>query len=99
MTLVEISDPSQPLQTFEMDANSFTIGRSKTAGITLKVDGISREHLRIDIEGEQIFITDLGSSNGVFINEEKIEPNIKVEYHSFLPLTICAKIGIVLSCS
>jgi hypothetical protein len=35
---------------------------------------ISRMHMEIDVRGKEIFITDLGSSNGTFINDKKLPP-------------------------
>ena len=35
---------------------------------------ISREHARIDSYQGQITVTDLGSTNGTFVNDHRIEP-------------------------
>jgi hypothetical protein len=35
---------------------------------------ISRVHMEVDVRGDEIFITDLGSSNGTFINDKKLPP-------------------------
>ena len=35
---------------------------------------ISRVHMEIDVRGNEILITDLGSSNGTFINDKKLPP-------------------------
>lgn len=97
MIKVEVAIPGGQSQSFDIDKTSFTIGRSKDADITLKVEGMSRKHLQIDLDGEQLYVIDLNSSNGVFVNEEKIEAGKKVEYHSFLPLTVCAGVAITLN--
>ena len=76
-------------ETHEVDKNTVIIGRSKEADVTLGVEGLSRKHLQIDLEGDQLYVTDLNSSNGVYVNEERIEAGTKVEYHTFLPLKIC----------
>jgi pSer/pThr/pTyr-binding forkhead associated (FHA) protein len=90
MATVSININAEKIEDFEIDKKSFSIGRSKDADITLAIEGISRKHLQIDIEDDQIFVTDLNSSNGVFINEEKIEAGVKTLYMSFIPMTICA---------
>lgn len=37
--------------------------------------GVSREHARLHTEGEQLYITDLGSTNGTFVAGRRLEPN------------------------
>ena len=50
-----------------------TLGRDSTADITVSDQSISRKHAKITKETSKVFITDLGSSNGTFINDKKIE--------------------------
>jgi hypothetical protein len=38
--------------------------------------GVSRKHAKLQIVDDQVFITDLNSSNGTFINAVRIEPEI-----------------------
>ena len=51
-----------------------TLGRDATADITVSDQSISRKHAKVTKQDDKIFITDLGSSNGSFINDKKIEP-------------------------
>ena len=51
-----------------------TLGRDAAADITVSDQVISRKHAKVTKEGGKVFITDLGSSNGSFINDKKIEP-------------------------
>ncbi len=37
--------------------------------------GVSREHARIYVQGDQFFITDLQSTNYTFVNQQKLAPN------------------------
>lgn len=55
-----------------------TLGRDSSADITVSDQGISRKHAKISKENGKIFITDLSSSNGTFINDKKIVPGGKV---------------------
>ena len=49
------------------------IGRSSDLDMVLVEDMVSRKHARIATQGEQIWIEDLGSTNGTFVNGEKIK--------------------------
>ena len=40
---------------------------------------ISRVHAKITMEDENLYITDMGSTNGTYINEENIQPHTRIE--------------------
>jgi hypothetical protein len=49
------------------------VGRSSELDMVLVEDMVSRRHARIECSPEQIVIEDLGSTNGTFVNGEKIK--------------------------
>jgi pSer/pThr/pTyr-binding forkhead associated (FHA) protein len=49
------------------------IGRSSELDMVLVEDMVSRRHSKITVTGDQIFIQDLGSTNGTFVNGEKVK--------------------------
>lgn len=49
-----------------------TIGRDTSNTIALPSTTISRQHARLDAEGEAIIIRDLGSTNGILINGRQV---------------------------
>jgi len=58
------------------------IGRSDKCEISISKDmdsGISRQHCRLNITPPKVVISDLGSSNGTFINEKPIAPSTSYE--------------------
>src|SRR5579864_379159 len=63
--LIPISGP-QPL----------VIGREPSCSLQIVDRGVSREHAQIFRVGELVFIRDLGSRNGSFVNEEKIQEEL-----------------------
>src|ERR1700728_4867643 len=49
------------------------VGRSSDLDMVLVEDMVSRKHGRIAMQQDQIWIEDLGSTNGTFVNGEKIK--------------------------
>ncbi len=58
---------------YKVEGDKVIIGRGQKAQIRLFDDGISREHAQIVIEGNQIILQDLGSTNGTFCNGLKVD--------------------------
>lgn len=57
---------------YAITMGSTTIGRGEQAQIRLPDVGISRVHVRIDFDGNQVLVTDLGSTNGTLVNGSRI---------------------------
>jgi pSer/pThr/pTyr-binding forkhead associated (FHA) protein len=49
------------------------IGRSSELDMVLVEDMVSRRHARISMNGDQVTIEDLGSTNGTFVNGERVK--------------------------
>ena len=58
---------------FELVKDRLTIGRSAENDLVLGNSGVSRHHATIVREGSHFFIEDNKSSNGVFLNKERVE--------------------------
>lgn len=54
------------------EGKEIVIGRSSDLDIVLMEDMVSRRHAILIVEGDEIHITDRGSTNGTFVNGEKI---------------------------
>jgi eukaryotic-like serine/threonine-protein kinase len=62
---------------------SLLVGRQKNCDIQLEDTRVSREHARIDrLPDGKIIITDIGSLNGMFVGDEKLERNTMTEWSS-----------------
>jgi S-DNA-T family DNA segregation ATPase FtsK/SpoIIIE len=64
-----------------------TIGRSPKCTVVIPNEGISRQHCQLEIVDGEVFVTDLGSTNGVLIDGERIEAHKKIAYQTFLTLS------------
>lgn len=64
---------------FKLPPGECTIGRSNEAAITIVDQGLSRVHARIKSMGNGFVLTDGGSTNGTFVNEERISQPTRVE--------------------
>ncbi|MCB0414973.1 MAG: FHA domain-containing protein [Bdellovibrionales bacterium] len=52
---------------------TFVLGAQDDADLKLKINGLSRKHLKVKYENGKIFIKDIGSTFGSVLNEEKIK--------------------------
>lgn len=48
------------------------IGRDETARLRIPLPSVSRKHCLIEVQGSELVIKDLGSSNGTFVNGRKV---------------------------
>lgn len=78
-----------------VDSDEMTLGRGYGADLLLSDNGLSRRHCRVFKEGDQIFIEDLGSSNGTMVDGEALRgrrpleegARIQVGRHTLLTLS------------
>jgi serine/threonine protein kinase len=49
------------------------VGRTSDCDVVVRASDVSKQHCRIRVEGHQVLIEDLGSSNGTFVNGKQIE--------------------------
>jgi pSer/pThr/pTyr-binding forkhead associated (FHA) protein len=69
--LVVRSGPN-PGKTFLLSKNEMYVGRDVTNEITISDAEISRKHARLTLQGNTIVLEDLGSTNGTFVNGQRL---------------------------
>lgn len=57
----------------------YVIGRDQTCDIKCEHPSISRFHAAVQFRGDQIYVYDMGSSHGTFVNKQAIKTNDYVE--------------------
>jgi hypothetical protein len=74
---IEIHHPDGRVETVELTRERTLVGRGKTANIRISDDRISREHCALEVSGDQVYVVDLGGSNGTWIGGTKILSNVR----------------------
>jgi hypothetical protein len=65
--------PDRSSRTLAFEGRPLTIGRSSDNGLVLRDGRASRHHARIDVRRGSLVLTDLGSTNGSWVNDRRVE--------------------------
>jgi pSer/pThr/pTyr-binding forkhead associated (FHA) protein len=68
----------QPDQKHDLKG-TINVGRARDNQIILEDPTVSRHHAWIKAEGEEFLVFDIGSGNGTFVNDERIEAPRRLE--------------------
>ena len=71
-TLVIIEGPSSGRE-LTLSQDEIVIGRDEQADLVISSPSVSRRHARILRRNEQYYVEDLGSSNGTFVNGQRVQ--------------------------
>jgi ABC-type multidrug transport system ATPase subunit/uncharacterized membrane protein len=59
-------------QAYPLEEDEIILGRSQNSTLQIESPGVSRQHARLVLQEDRFLIEDLGSSNGTFVNGERI---------------------------
>ena len=68
MPLLQIESGPHRGKTIRFSDGIIVIGRGETANLKIGSAEISREHCRIRVDGDNVFVCDLGSANGTYVD-------------------------------
>jgi pSer/pThr/pTyr-binding forkhead associated (FHA) protein len=61
---------------FPLAATGLSIGRQAGNDLALNDQQVSRQHARIEVRDGQVVVTDLGTANGTYVNDQRIEGTV-----------------------
>jgi len=67
-----LNDNQSVSKEFELTSDEIVIGREDSADLTIPAQAVSRQHAMLTRKGDAYEIKDLGSSNGTFVNGQKL---------------------------
>ena len=63
----------------ELREGEIVLGRSSECGVLLDSETVSRKHARVSIREGSVFIEDLGSRNGTFVNGKQVVEKVQIK--------------------
>lgn len=65
-------------QRFGLASGETIVGRGDESDVAVDSPGVSRRHARITIDGGRVTIEDLGSRNGTFVGDRRIDTKTEI---------------------
>jgi tRNA A-37 threonylcarbamoyl transferase component Bud32 len=87
---VIVSGAGMARQAIALGVDGLTVGSGIDADIVLDDPGVVGRHARIDWDGEQASVTDLGSSQGTTLGSERLTPHVMRTWNPGDPLHVGA---------
>ena len=73
MIRLSIAEAGKPPQLLTFNTLSITVGRAQSNELCLTGTGVSSRHCRITRQGDTFYIEDMGSTNGTYVNRQKVQ--------------------------
>lgn len=78
MVNLSLTEKGGPTNELSFDKDEVTVGRVRGNDIVLPKGNVSKHHCRLIIQGDQVLIEDLHSTNGTYVNGRKISETTPV---------------------
>jgi adenylate cyclase len=88
MIKLYLMDDTAEGQSFDIESDTISVGRSSDNDIRIKDKSVSRRHLKIVKDGDKYLVTDLNSKNGSFIDGELLPPGVDFEVREGTPIVV-----------
>ncbi|MGE5333755.1 MAG: protein kinase domain-containing protein [Nitrososphaerota archaeon] len=86
---IRVMDESgRTLQVVEVNKPVLIVGRQPGSDVLLAEEGVSRQHLRIAMDGARVSVTDLGSNNGTLLAGSRLLPQATTDWEKGQALRI-----------
>lgn len=82
-------DDPRALRRFHVNTSPFIVGRSPNLSLTLNIAALSRYHAELSVEGEMLRVRDLGSRNGTFVNQRRIDAPVLLRVGDIIHFGTC----------
>jgi hypothetical protein len=79
-----ILQPESAVRRLALMPGALTIGRAAPCALLLDGPEISRAHCRIDVDGNEVSVTDLNSTNGTFVDNKRLSGSTPLSHGALL---------------
>ena len=86
---INIIEPNGVKRSVALGNRPLTIGRDPECDIAIGYERASRHHAQIAFDGQRYFIIDLNSTNGTYLGNTRLTPNVPTEWFP----NVSARIG------
>ena len=76
--LIELADSIDQMREIAIVKDEFLLGRGSDCDLRLHDAAISRHHCLVRLRGDEATVSDLGSSNGTFVNGQRVRSQAAV---------------------
>lgn len=76
--------PESASRRVPLPPGSLTIGRAPPSALLLSGAEVSRAHCRLDVEGDEVRVTDLNSTNGTFLDDKRLAGSAPLPHGTLL---------------